>query len=149
MDAKKIDSPWRTPDANSIAGKARKRAEFPAAGGEQKEKHPSPEHLQSGAHAKLPRQIEMAAGNHTPSPEETAQEQDQRRCTEATVMKARGNHKHNDTRNAEHDAGQRLRAWSFPTENHHSASSTQTGIVAAITAASPEGTSFSAQKRQP
>ena len=33
--------------------------------------------------------------------------------------------------------------------NSHSPSKTQTGMVAAITAARPEGTSFSAQKRQP
>ena len=37
----------------------------------------------------------------------------------------------------------------LPRETSHSASSTQTGMVAAITAARPEGTSFSAQKRQP
>ena len=81
----------------------------------QKEEGPSPEHLQSGAHAELPRQIEVAAGDRAPGPEETAQQQDQRRGAEAAVMKARGNHEHNDPRNAQHDAGQRLCIRPLPT----------------------------------
>ena len=91
-----------------LPGKTWQHGEFPGSGGKQKEEGPSPEHLQSRAHAELRGQIEVAAGDRAPGPEETPQQQDQCRGTETAVMKARGNHEHNDPRNAQHHAGQRL-----------------------------------------
>ena len=75
---------------------ARETVKFARRGGKQEQKSASPGHLQSGTHAELPGQIQVAAGHRAARPEECAQEQDQRGYSETPGMKSGRKHEQNN-----------------------------------------------------